>query len=91
MWLVNLVLTLAAFALAVPAFVFIAECLLALLLLVSAAFVAGPQDTIAAVLVTLAIVIVASLGVIEPATTAAALPAGSDETQKTAIGSQIPK
>ena len=69
----------------------IAECLLALLLLVSAAFVAGPQDTIAAVLVTLAIVIVASLGVIEPATTAAALPAGSDETQKTAIGSQIPK
>jgi cellulose synthase/poly-beta-1,6-N-acetylglucosamine synthase-like glycosyltransferase len=31
MWLVNFVLTLAAFVLAVPAFVFIAECLLALL------------------------------------------------------------
>jgi serine/threonine protein kinase len=49
-----------------------AEGALALLLLVSAALVAGPRDAIAAVLVTLAISTIASLGIIEPATTAAA-------------------
>ena len=53
-----------------------AELVLGLLLLVSATFVAGPQDALAAVLVTLAVATVASLGIIEPATTAAAL--GSD-------------
>jgi hypothetical protein len=41
-------------------------------LLIAAALVAGDYDPIAAVLVTLAIVTIASLGVIEPATTAAA-------------------
>ena len=50
----------------------IAEALLGVLLLVAAAFVAGANDGLAAVLVTLAVVTVASLGVIEPATTAAA-------------------
>ena len=50
----------------------IAEALLGVLLLVAAAFVAGANDGLASVLVTLAVVTVASLGVIEPATTAAA-------------------
>jgi tRNA A-37 threonylcarbamoyl transferase component Bud32 len=48
------------------------EALLAIVLLIAAALVAGDYDPIAAVLVTLAIVTIASLGVIEPATTAAA-------------------
>ncbi len=42
------------------------------LLLISAALVAGDSDALASVLVTLAVATVASLGVIEPATTAAA-------------------
>ena len=50
----------------------IVEALLGVLLLVAAAFVAGANDGLASVLVTLAVVTVASLGVIEPATTAAA-------------------
>jgi len=41
-------------------------------LLMAAAFVAGDHDALASVLVTLAVATVASLGVIEPATTAAA-------------------
>ena len=45
---------------------------LAMLLLASAALVAGPRDAMAALLVTLAIATIASLGIIEPATTAAA-------------------
>jgi Protein kinase domain len=49
------------------------EAILGLVLLGSAALVAGPHDGLAAVLVTLAVATVASLGVIEPATTAAAL------------------
>jgi hypothetical protein len=49
-----------------------AEALLALVLLASAALVAGPYDGMAAVLVTLAVVTIASLGIIEPATTSAA-------------------
>jgi serine/threonine protein kinase len=55
------------------------EALLGLVLLGSAALVAGPNDALAAVLVTLAVATVASLGVIEPATTAAAL--GSHKEQ----------
>jgi hypothetical protein len=50
----------------------LAEGMLATALLASAAMVAGPHDAMAAVLVSFAIVTVASLGVIEPATTAAA-------------------
>ena len=50
----------------------IAEALLGVLLLAAAAFVAGARDGLASVLVTLAVATVASLGVIEPATTAAA-------------------
>ena len=50
----------------------IVEALLGVLLLIAAAFVAGDHDALAAVLVTLAVATVASLGVIEPATTAAA-------------------
>ena len=50
----------------------IVEVLLGALLLVGAAFVAGENDALASVLVTLAVATVASLGVIEPATTAAA-------------------
>ena len=50
----------------------IVEALLGVVLLVAAAFVAGANDGLASVLVTLAVVTVASLGVIEPATTAAA-------------------
>jgi hypothetical protein len=51
-----------------------AEAALGLLLLISAAFVAGEQrDGLAAVLVTLAVATLTSLGIIEPATTAAAL------------------
>jgi hypothetical protein len=49
-----------------------AEAILGLLLLVAAAVVAGDSDALASVLVTLAVATVASLGVIEPATTAAA-------------------
>ena len=49
-----------------------AEALLALVLLGAAALVAGPYDGMAAVLVTLAVVTIASLGIIEPATTSAA-------------------
>jgi serine/threonine-protein kinase len=48
------------------------EALLGLLLLIGAAFVAGENDALASVLVTLAVATVASLGVIEPATTSAA-------------------
>jgi hypothetical protein len=54
-----------------------AEAILALLLLGCAALVAGPHDAVAAVLVALAIVTIASLGIIEPVTTAAA---GVEET-----------
>jgi hypothetical protein len=49
-----------------------AEALLALVMLACAALVAGDYDWMAAVLVTLAVVTVASLGIIEPATTSAA-------------------
>ncbi|MGB2714808.1 MAG: serine/threonine-protein kinase [Vicinamibacterales bacterium] len=49
-----------------------AEAVLALVLLGSAALVAGPYDGMAAILVTLAVVTIASLGIIEPATTSAA-------------------
>jgi hypothetical protein len=49
-----------------------AEAILGVLLLASAAFVAGDTDALASVLVTLAVATMASLGVIEPATTAAA-------------------
>jgi hypothetical protein len=48
------------------------ETILAMVLLASAALVAGPHDGMAAALVALAVVTVASLGIIEPATTAAA-------------------
>ena len=48
------------------------EALLGMLLLIGAARVAGGSDALASVLVTLAVATVASLGVIEPATTAAA-------------------
>jgi serine/threonine protein kinase len=50
----------------------IVEVLLGALLLIGAAFVAGEHDALASILVTLAVATVASLGVIEPATTAAA-------------------
>jgi serine/threonine protein kinase len=50
----------------------IVEAMLGALLLVGAAFVAGENDALASILVTLAVATVASLGVIEPATTAAA-------------------
>jgi hypothetical protein len=50
----------------------VVEALLGVLLLTAAAFVAGAHDGLASVLVTLAVATVASLGVIEPATTAAA-------------------
>jgi len=50
----------------------IVEALLGVLLLIAAAFVAGDHDALASVLVTLAVATVASLGVIEPATTAGA-------------------
>ena len=49
-----------------------AEALLAVTLLAGAALVAGPHDAMAAVLVSFAIATIASLGIIEPATTAAA-------------------
>jgi hypothetical protein len=49
-----------------------AEAVLGVLLLLSAALVAGGSDALASVLVTLAVATMASLGVIEPATTAAA-------------------
>jgi hypothetical protein len=48
------------------------EAILGVLLLVSAALVTGGSDALASILVTLAVATVASLGVIEPATTAAA-------------------
>ena len=48
------------------------EAILAMVMLASAALVAGPYDGMAAVLVTLAVVTIASLGIIEPATTGAA-------------------
>ena len=48
------------------------EALLAMVMLGAAALVAGDYDGMAAVLVTLAVVTVASLGIIEPATTSAA-------------------
>jgi serine/threonine protein kinase len=50
----------------------IVEGLLGVLLLIGAAFVAGENDALASVLVTLAVATVASLGVIEPAATSAA-------------------
>jgi hypothetical protein len=50
------------------------EALLGVVLLLAAALVAGPHDALAAVLVGLAVITLASLGVIEPATTSAALP-----------------
>jgi serine/threonine protein kinase len=50
----------------------IVETVLALIMLGSAAMVAGVSDSLAAVLVTLAVVTIASLGIVEPATTAAA-------------------
>jgi serine/threonine protein kinase len=53
------------------------EAVLALIMLGSAALVAGVSDSLAAVLVTLAVVTFASLGIVEPATTAAA---GLDRT-----------
>ena len=49
-----------------------AEAILGVLLLAAAALVAGDTDALASVLVTLAVATMASLGVIEPATTAAA-------------------
>ena len=48
------------------------EAILGVLLLVSAALVTGDSDALASIFVTLAVATVASLGVIEPATTAAA-------------------
>jgi predicted Ser/Thr protein kinase len=48
------------------------EALLAIALLIAGALVAGANDGLAAILVTLAIVTIASLGIIEPATTTAA-------------------
>jgi serine/threonine protein kinase len=55
------------------------EALLAVALLAGAALVAGPHDAMAAVLVSFAIATIASLGFIEPATTAAAgIGAGRD-------------
>ena len=48
------------------------EAILGVLLLVAAALVTGDSDALASILVTLAVATVASLGVIEPATTAAA-------------------
>jgi hypothetical protein len=53
------------------------EAVLGILLLIAAAFVAGTHDALAAILVTLAVATLVSLGIIEPATTAAAL--GSEE------------
>ena len=49
-----------------------AEAVLGVLLLAGASLVAGPHDALAAVLVTLAVATLASLGIIEPATTDAA-------------------
>jgi hypothetical protein len=49
-----------------------AEALLTIILLICAALVAGPHDATAALLVSVAIVTIASLGMIEPTTTAAA-------------------
>ena len=57
-----------------------AEAVLAMVLLGSAALVAGAYDAMSAVLVTLAVVTLASLGIIEPATTTAA---GLEEARKT--------
>ena len=60
--------------------------LLALVMLGSAALVAGVSDRLAAVLVTLAVVTIASLGIVEPATTAAAGLDNAGEFTATAIG-----
>ena len=60
-----------------------AEAILGVLLLVSAALVAGGNDALASVLVTLAVATMASLGVIEPATTAAARILDEDSGQAT--------
>jgi hypothetical protein len=57
------------------------EAVLGLLLLGGAAAVAGPHDALAAVLVTLAVATLASLGIIEPATADAAF--GSDAAEVT--------
>ena len=59
----------------------VVEAVLGVLLLASAALVAGPRDGLAATLVTLAVATLASLGIIEPATTEAAF---GDE-QKTPV------
>jgi hypothetical protein len=56
-----------------------AEIRLGLVLLASAAIVRGPHDALAGTLVTLAVVMLASLAFIEPATTAAALEGESGE------------
>jgi hypothetical protein len=58
------------------------EALLAMWLLGCAALAAGPNDGLAALLVTLAIVTIASLGIIEPATTQAAGIASGDPTRE---------
>ena len=50
----------------------LADALLAIALLVSAATIAGNHDEVAAVFVSVAVVMLASLGLIEPATTKAA-------------------
>jgi hypothetical protein len=67
-----------------------AETLLGLVLLASAALVAGTNVGLAAILVTLAVAIVASLGIIEPATTAAA-GLTPDAEQLPTSNSQLPK
>jgi len=68
------------------------EAFLGVVLLASAAVVAGPYDGLAAVLVTLAVATVASLGIIEPATTGAAglTPPvkGDDATKKNSSGAR---
>ena len=55
------------------------EAVLGVLLLIAALLVSESHNVLAAVLVTLSVATVASLGIIEPATTAAALGAGQDE------------
>jgi hypothetical protein len=53
-------------------YIAVVEAVLAMVLLGSAALVVGPHDALAAILITLAVVTFASLGIIEPATTSAA-------------------
>jgi hypothetical protein len=60
----------------------VVEGLLGLLLLASAALVAGPLDALAALLVTLAVAMLASLAIIEPATTRAAFGEGTGTREK---------